>query len=130
MSSTTPPFKTGERGFTLVEVLVALVATAFLVAILLDGSVSAAARQQDNALAQQALSVAQSRIDDLRDISGAPAQRNGEEDGVRWTLQEREIARDRRGAFILVEARISAGSEDKPQLITFQKRYVRSLIVR
>lgn len=112
------------------EVLVALVATAFLVAILLDGSVSAASRQNNNALAQKAFAVAQSQIDELRDISGAPARREGEANGVRWTLQEREIARDPRGAFILVEATVSAGSEDKPQLVSLQKRYLRSLIVR
>lgn len=130
MSARVSLLKPSERGFTLVEVLVALVATAFLVAILLDGSVSAASRQNGNALAQKALAVAQSQIDELHDISDAPARREGEANGVRWALEEREIARDPRGAFILVEATVLAGSEDKPQLVSLQKRYLRSLIVR
>lgn len=119
-----------DQGFTLVEVLVALVVTSFLVAIILDGSVSAKMRQSNQALQADALFLAKSNIDNLRDSTGEPASTDGKSNKLQWVLQETEIARGPRGAFILVEATIKAGSEDKPELITLKKRYLKSLILQ
>jgi prepilin-type N-terminal cleavage/methylation domain-containing protein len=119
-----------EQGFTLIEVLVALVVTSFLVAIILDGSVSAKMRQSNQALQADALFLAKSNIDNLRDRTGEPASIKGKSNKLQWVLQETEVARGPRGAFILVEATIKAGSEDKPELITLKKRYLKSLIAQ
>lgn len=119
-----------EQGFTLVEVLVALVITSFLVAIILDGSVSAKMRQSNQALQADALFLAKSNIDNLRDSTGEPASTDGKNNKLQWVLQETEVARGPRGAFILVEATIMAGNENKPELIKLKKRYLKSLIVQ
>lgn len=119
-----------EQGFTLVEVLVALVVTSFLVAIILDGSVSAKMRQTNQALQADALFLAKSNIDNLRDRTGEPASTDGKSNKLQWVLEETEVARGPRGAFILVEATIKAGNEDKPELITLKKRYLKSLIIQ
>ncbi|GAA0463964.1 hypothetical protein GCM10009096_00530 [Parasphingorhabdus litoris] len=119
-----------QEGFTLIEVLVALVVTSFLVTIILDGAVTAKSRQKNQLLQNRALTIAHSQIDSLRDIPGPPSNLKGEQDQLIWTLEETEIARDPREAFVLVEATITAGSEDKPKLVTLQKRYLKTLVVR
>lgn len=119
-----------ETGFTLIEVLVALIVTSFLVTILMDGAVTAKTRQTNQMLQSQALTIAKSHIDNLRDISGPPSSLNGTQENLNWALQETEIARDPREAFVLVEATIEAGSEDKPALVTLQKRYLKSLVTQ
>lgn len=119
-----------ETGFTLIEVLVALVVTSFLVTIIMDGAVTAKSRQNSQILQSQALNLAQSHIDNLRDISGSPSSLQGSQGKLGWTLQETEIARDPREAFVLVEATIQAGSEDKPALVTLKKRYLKTLVTR
>ncbi len=124
----TPRFS--EKGFTLIEVLVALIVTSLLVTIILDGAVSAKSRQTSQILQNQALTIAQSHIDDLRDISGAPSSLEGKQEKLLWALQETEIARDPREAFVLIEATITAGSEDRPALVTLQKRYLKTLVAR
>lgn len=117
-----------QNGFTLVEVLVALVVTALLAAILMDGAVSAKLRGQNQELQLEALVVAQSHIEALRDEPGEPSQRNGQEGGISWALEEQEIARDPRGVFVFVEASITAGSEEKPKLVFLQKRYLKKAL--
>ncbi|MEO9599806.1 type II secretion system protein [Parasphingorhabdus sp.] len=119
-----------ENGFTLIEVLVALIVTSFLVTILMDGAVTAKSRQVTQILHGQALAIAKSHIDDLRDISGVPSRLDGTENHLTWQLQETEIARDPRGAFVLVEVSISAGNQDKPALVTLQKRYLKNLTLQ
>ncbi len=119
-----------ETGFTLIEVLVALIVTSFLVTILMDGAVTAKTRQTKQMLQSQALTIAKSHIDNLRDISGPASSLNGTQDSVNWTLQETEIARDPREAFVLIEATIKAGSQDRPALVTLQKRYLKSLVTQ
>ncbi|MEP3226279.1 MAG: prepilin-type N-terminal cleavage/methylation domain-containing protein [Parasphingorhabdus sp.] len=114
-----------QNGFTLVEVLVALVVTALLAAIVMDGAVSAKLRGQNQELQTRALFVAQSHIEALRDQPGEPSQRSGAENGMIWALTEQEIARDPRGIFVIVEASIAAGTEGKPRLVQLQKRYLK-----
>lgn len=119
-----------QSGFTLIEVLVALVITSLLVTILMDGAVTAKSRQKYQMLQSQSLTIAKSNIDNLRDTAGPPSSLKGRQNKLSWALQETEIARDPRGAFILVEATIKAGNEDKPALVMLRKRYLKSLIVQ
>lgn len=119
-----------ETGFTLIEVLVALIVTSFLVTILMDGAVTAKTRQTNQMLQSQALTIAKSHIDNLRDVPGPPSSLDGTQENLKWALQETEIAGDPREAFVLVEATIKAGSEDKPALVTLQKRYLKSLVMQ
>lgn len=117
-----------ENGFTLVEVLVALVVTAFLVTILMDGAVSSKTRQTNLALQTDAMIVAASKIESLRDLQGVQPSVSGNDGNLVWNLAENEIGRDPRGVYALVEARITVGPEKSPMLVTRKKRYLKSLI--
>jgi len=118
-----------QAGFTLVEVLVALVVTALLVTIIMDGAVTAKTRTQNQNLQVEALILAQSHIEDLRDSAGEPSTLSGKDKNISWALVENEIARDPRGVFVLVEANLSAGPKDKPKLVSLQKRYLKKLFL-
>jgi len=119
-----------QNGFTLVEVLVALVITALLTAIIMDGAVSAKDRSQNQRLQMEALIAARSHVDDLRDQPGEPTRISGESGKIYWALVEREISRDPRGTLVLVAADISVGPADNPSLVILQKRYVKKLLVQ
>ncbi|MEP2103756.1 MAG: prepilin-type N-terminal cleavage/methylation domain-containing protein [Parasphingorhabdus sp.] len=117
-----------KNGFTLVEVLVALVVTAFLITILMDGAVSSKTRQKNLTLQTDAMMVAASKIESLRDLQGVQPSVNGNHRNLVWNLAENEIARDPRGVYALVEARITVGPEKSPMLVTRKKRYLKSII--
>lgn len=117
-----------ESGFTLIEVLVALVVTSLLVTVLMDGAVTAISRQNNHILQNQALSIAKSNIENLRDKAGLPSSLKGKQGKLNWVLQETEIARDPREAFVLVEAIIAVGNEDWPAIVTLRKRYLKTQV--
>ncbi len=119
-----------QSGFTLVEVLVALVFTALLVTIIMDGAVTAKTRANNQQLQMEALVLARAHIADLRSEAGEPSILTGKSKKIIWALEEQEIARDPRGIFVLVEANISAGPKDKPKLAALQKRYLKRLLVQ
>jgi len=117
-----------ERGFTLMEVLVALVVCALLMAVLLDGTVSAKSRSQNLALQNEALLLADANIDALRFEVGEPSSTNGRRGDLSWIVQEDEIARDRRGNLVLVESVITIASEKNVELLVLRKRYLKKLL--
>lgn len=118
-----------EQGFTLIEVLVALVASALLVSILLDGAVTAKTRQKNLGLQSNAMVLAQANLGKLRVTAGPASTLTGTDKNLHWSLKETEIASDPRQAFSLVEAQITVGTTDKPKLVKLQKRYLKRLIV-
>ena len=116
-----------RNGFTLAEVLVALVVSALMIAIIMDGAVTAKSRSHNSENQIDALLSAQSHIETLRGQPGEPSRLSGEDGEILWSLVEQEIARDPRGAFVLVEAQISAGPEDRRNLVFLQKRYLKKI---
>lgn len=116
-----------RNGFTLVEVLVALVVSALMIAIIMDGAVTAKSRSHNSQDQMEALLSAQTHIEALRNQPGEPSRSSGQDGEISWSVEEQEIARDPRGAFALVEAQIAAGPEDKPKLVSLQKRYLKKL---
>ena len=116
-----------RNGFTLVEVLVALVVSAMMIAIIMDGAVTAKSRSHNSENQIDALLSAQSHIETLRGQPGEPTRLSGEDGEILWSLVEQEIVRDPRGAFSLVEAQISAGPEDRRNLVFLQKRYLKKI---
>ena len=119
-----------RNGFTLVEVLVALVVSALMIAIIMDGAVIAKSRGHNSQNQIDALLSAQSHIEALRGRPGEPSGLSGQDGEILWSLEEQEVARDPRGAFALVEAQIAAGPEDSPKLVSLQKRYLKKLAVQ
>ncbi len=119
-----------RNGFTLVELLVALVVSAFMIAIIMDGALTAKSRGHNSQDQMKALLSAQTHIEALRGQPGEPARLSGQDGEIFWSLAEQEIARDPRGAFALVDAQIAAGPQDKPNLVSLQKRYLKKLIVQ
>jgi len=117
-----------KNGFTLIEVLVALVVSSFLIVILLDGSLTAKLAKTRGEAKIQALSIAQEKMDGLRDQSGLAPALTGNKDGLRWSLTEREVASDPRGLYILVEAEMTVATKDAPKLLIRKKRYLKRLI--
>jgi len=116
-----------RNGFTLVEVLVALVVSALMIAIIMDGAVTAKSRGHNSQNQIDALLSAQSHIEALRGRPGEPSRLRGQDGQILWLLEEKEIARDPRGAFALVEAQIAAGPEHRSNLVSLQKRYLKKL---
>ena len=120
-------FSPPQNGFTLVEVLVALVVSAFLLTILFDGLVTSQERARNQTQAQAALMLAQSLLEDRRDGGAAIANLSGSRDGLVWRLEEREIARDPRQVFVLVGVKAQVGTKISPRLIELQRRFLRAV---
>lgn len=89
------------NGFTLVEVLVALVASGFLLAVVMNGAVGAREREAFARDRSQAVLIARELM--TRAAAGPFAQgvRQGEEGRLRWTLSESAAATDPRGQLVL-----------------------------
>ena len=99
------------NGFTLVEVLVALVVTALLVAIIFDGLVStrragkvASARRDAVLLAGHLTALASAGLHE-------PGTRQGREGTLSWRVTETTLMRDPRGfvALAAIETQVSDG---------------------
>jgi prepilin-type N-terminal cleavage/methylation domain-containing protein len=107
-----PPAKRHDSGFTLVEVLVALVVSSFLLVIVLDGSVTARSRL---VAAEQRQAATLLAADLIATAAATPFQtgaRSGVTNGLNWRVTETVQSADRQGVFGLVkiEAEISAAS--------------------
>ena len=109
-----------EQGFTLVEVLVALVMATFLLVIILDGA-SRARRQSQYATAHLAAVRLGEAI--LARSGGDPSVRpgHGSEAGFDWATSRHALATDRRGLYALVVTQVDV-SKDGRRLESFTTR--------
>ncbi len=101
-----------ERGFTLVEVLVALVVSALLVTITMNAAVSARQRSVQAVAKQEALLLAETLIEARKVAPYSADEERGEDGDLRWSTHERAVLADPQGFFVLseIEARVDGQS--------------------
>lgn len=108
----------GERGFTLLEVLVALVVAGFLLALLMRGAVEANMRLSAYDMSADNLTRAEQLMAQAIEGQILNAQ-STEDDETAWTIDHQVIATDQRGQYQLVEISVSAGDQNA---ITLRRR--------
>lgn len=109
------PAEVGESGFTLVEVLVALVASALILAIVLEGASMARLRERKAEHERAAVFLARSLIVErsARPLDIQPV--TGSTGPLHWRVTERMIARDGRGFYGLMAIRAEIfDDKDRP----------------
>lgn len=98
-----------EAGFTLVEVLVALVISAFLLAIVFDGSIAGRQREKLAADRGKAILLADTLLASAATDSYQQGERSGATQGLHWIVTERLASVDPRGTagLVALEAKVS-----------------------
>jgi prepilin-type N-terminal cleavage/methylation domain-containing protein len=91
----------GSKGFTLIEVLVALVVASFILMIVMSASLIAKARQQRADLRERAVLAAAALIAEQTLQPAGSVLRRGKSDKLGWEVEEQEMVRDPRGFFVL-----------------------------
>jgi prepilin-type N-terminal cleavage/methylation domain-containing protein len=113
-----------EEGFTLVEVLVALVMTSILLTIIIDGAAGARARSRYVMQHEDAVRLGQSII--ARAADGTTLiEDHGTEAGLDWKLSRTALATDPRGFYALMEMRVDITSSTGKHLESFSTRRLR-----
>ena len=120
-------FSPGDRGFTLVEVLVALLATSMLLAIVLDASVLAKSRLRKADTKQMAVLLAESLVRQNAAKPHQPGLVYGTTNGLSWSVAERLVTVDRRRLSALVEIEAKVGGTASSPLISARLRRLKSL---
>lgn len=110
-----------EEGFTLVEVLVALVMTGILLTIIIDGAAGARARSRYVSQHEDAVRLGQSIIARAAGDAGF-SQDHGTEAGLDWKLSRTALATDPRGFYALAELRVDIVSQGGQHLESFTTR--------
>jgi prepilin-type N-terminal cleavage/methylation domain-containing protein len=104
-----------SQGFTLIEVIVALVITSIILTLVMNGALDAKARRLRADDRDRAVLLASSLITRQTAAAAGVMERTGKTDRLNWTLRETELARDPRGFFVLdrIEVRLvdRAGKE-------------------
>jgi len=118
-------FAQQKNGFTLVEVLVALVVSSIMIAIILDGFVTAKTRQNQVNQKTEALLLSHQKIGLLRKNQGPAAEVRGVEGDLSWNLKERNFAASSRGNHVLIEAEIIIATPHNKNLLNRKIRYLR-----
>ena len=114
-----------EAGFTLVEVLVALVATSLLLAIIMNGAVEAREREARAEARREAALLARELVARTGVAPFSDATRQGEVRGLRWTVSETAAARDPRSRFILSAIAVTVRSDDDVLLFSGETRRIK-----
>jgi len=110
-----------EQGFTLVEVLVALVVSAVLLMIVIDGAAGARQRERSAEAHADAVRLGSAILSQAAS-SERFAEDHGSEADLQWRLTRTLVARDPRGLFALTELKVDVLQEDGPRLESFVTR--------
>ncbi|MEZ5708567.1 MAG: prepilin-type N-terminal cleavage/methylation domain-containing protein [Blastomonas sp.] len=111
-----------ERGFTLVEVLVALLVAALILSVVMNGAVQTKARSSLLADQRAALSLAQNRMEMLIANPELIAEAGGQDGEMGWRIEHREIARDPRGLRVLMDMQIIVTGDQGTELARLGRR--------
>jgi prepilin-type N-terminal cleavage/methylation domain-containing protein len=119
-----------ETGFTLVEVLVALVVTSLLLGIVMNAAITAGERGKHAGVKREALMLA-------REIAGrraadAPEQgtRTGTEGTLTWRSEEAVAAMDPARRYVLADILVAVGLEGQPPLVSARTRKLKQVPAR
>ena len=115
-----------QRGFTLVEVLVALVVTSLTIAIVMNAALQAKARAVASFEKEQAVLLARSLIADRSATRFDPVPRAGVEGGLRWAISERPIATEPGARFYLVRIDVRVRNARDVALASLNVRKLKS----
>lgn len=116
-----------DHGFTLIEVLVALVVTALLLAVLLDGVETTVHLKKSNLERVEATRLSRSILAGMAGSQQPLAPGEGEEAGLHWIIHERPLITDPRGFYQLVEIRIDVTDKDAHRVESFITRKLRKV---
>jgi len=115
-----------EAGFTLIEVLVALVVSALLLGIIMTGVGQASERANRSAARREAVHLASSVLAERSAATQVEGQAKGQVGRVIWLSDERIIDRDPRGFFVLSEIKLTFSDVRGKSLYTLIGRKIKA----
>lgn len=116
-----------EQGFTLVEVLVALVVTSLLLGIVMNAVLQSKKRASFAEDKKAALLLAGNLIAERTIAPFDTADASGEMEGLRWRVSEKTLAADPRRLVTLAEINVAVTDERGTVLAALQTRKLKSL---
>jgi prepilin-type N-terminal cleavage/methylation domain-containing protein len=116
------PRSDAEHGFTLVEVLVALVMSALLTAILIDGAHLARQRLQRAEMREHAVFLARDIVTRAQVDGLDRGELSGARNGFTWHVEERPLLSDPRGQFVLVGIHVAINDPAGVELLSVDGR--------
>ena len=116
-----------EAGFTLVEVLVALVVSGLSLAMIFSAVTLASSRERVVREQARALSFATSTAERFIAAPFDEGTREGTLDGLSWRAQESAMMRDPRGLMVLAGITIEVRNSDGQRLIRLHRRKLKPL---
>jgi prepilin-type N-terminal cleavage/methylation domain-containing protein len=119
-------WRSAENGFTLVEVLVALVVTSMILAIVMNAALQAKTRGTAAIAKEEAVMLAGSIVAARSVAPFDPAPRAGERSGLRWSVDEAAVATDPRGLLLLSEIKVSVRDARGVTLSTLGLRKIKA----
>jgi prepilin-type N-terminal cleavage/methylation domain-containing protein len=96
-----PDYRKQERGFTLIEVLVAFMVAALLMMIILPAALDATSREDKAQRLRNATAMAVTLIGERKALPPVLEERDGEEGRLTWRTSETVIRADPRGLLAL-----------------------------
>jgi len=115
-----------EGGFTLVEVLVALVVTALLLGIVMNAALQAKARLHAAGQKSEAVAIADALLTARAAAPFDQTVRQGHDGGLAWSTSERRIEADPRGLYLLSSIDVRVKDERGVLLFAAQVRKLKA----
>lgn len=120
----------GEAGFTLLEVVVALVASAFILAVVMNGAVTAREREGMARTKAEAVLLAQDLIAASVPAPLSLGARSGRAGKLSWEMQETAAAGDPGGRFVLTALSVAVRDAQGRLLFEGQTRSLKPAVRR
>lgn len=118
------------NGFTLVEVLVALVVTSLLLGVVMNGTIKAAQRETRSAEKRAALLLAREELAQAATRPSAPGITRGTEGELDWQLTETAAAADPSRRAVLAGLSITISGSGATPLLTAETRKLKPVDVQ
>ena len=111
-----------QAGFTLIEVLVALVATGLMLGIIMNGALLARERQVGAAETRDAVLLARQLVTARSVHAYARGDEEGREGRLGWRLSEQPLVTDPRGLWVLTRIRVAITGSNGATLFSGETR--------